>query len=80
MPWLDGEIKNCKIHEGILEMFFVICLILLSLLIIFVIKKLRLKALQKNNKINQPDIVIVNNDAQTNIETNQNNSQNILKK
>ena len=24
---LDGEIKNCKIHEGFLEMFFVIFLI-----------------------------------------------------
>ena len=82
---LDGEIKNCKIHEGKLEMFFVIFLIvlggviLLFLIIYFCVKKLRQKALLKNNKINQPDIVIVNNDAQPNIETNQNENQNIQK-
>ena len=82
---LDGEIKNCKIHEGWLEMFFVIFLIslggaiLLFLIIYFCRKKLRQKALQRNNQINQPDIVIVNNDAQPNIETNQNENQNIQK-
>ena len=82
---LDGEIKNCKIHEGWLEMFFVIFLIslggaiLLFLILYFCIKKLRQKALQRNNQINQPDIVIVNNDAQPNIETNQNENQNIQK-
>ena len=82
---LDGEIKNCKIHEGWLEMFFVIFLIslgvaiLLFLVIYFCGKKLRQKALQRNNQINQPDIVIVNNDAQPNIETNQNENQNIQK-
>ena len=82
---LDGEIKNCKIHEGKLEMFCVIFLIvlggviLLFLIIYFCRKKLRQKALQRNNQINQPDIVIVNNDAQPNIETNQNENQNIQK-
>ena len=81
---LDGEIKNCKIHEGFLEMFFVIFLIalgglILLFLIIFFIKKLRQKALLRNNQINQPDIVIVNNNAQPNIETNQNENQNIQK-
>ena len=82
---LDGEIKNCKIHEGKLEMFFVIFLIvlggaiLLFLIIYFCVKKLRQKALLRNNQINQPDIVIVNNDAQPNIETNQNENQNIQK-
>ena len=85
---LDGVIKNCKIHEGYLEMFFVIFLIVLGFLILlgFIIfllrnqiKKVRLKALQRNNQINQPDIVIVNNDAQPNIETNQNENQNIQK-
>ena len=82
---LDGEIKNCKIHEGRLEMFFVIFLIvlggviLLFLIIYFCVKKLRQKALLRNNQINQPDIVIVNNDAQPNIETNQNENQNIQK-
>ena len=84
---LDGEIKNCKIHEGYLEMFFVIFLIIDGLitpfLIIFfitkLIKKLRQKALLRNNQINQPDIVIVNNEAQPNIETNQNENQNIQK-
>ena len=85
---LDGEIKNCKIHEGYLEMFFVIFLIVIGglitpfLIIFFItklIKKLRLKTLQRNNQINQPDIVIVNNEAQPNIETNQNENQNIQK-
>ena len=85
---LAGEIKNCKIHEGFLEMFFVIFLIvigglILPFLIIFfitkLIKKLRQKALLRNNQINQPDIVIVNNNAQPNIETNQNENQNIQK-
>ena len=82
---LDGEIKNCKIHEGKLEMFFVIFLIvlggviLLFLIIYFCVKKLRQKALLRNNQINQPDIVILNNDAQPNIETNQNENQNIQK-
>ena len=82
---LDGEIKNCKIHEGKLEMFFVIFLIvlggviLLFLIIYFCVKKLRQKALLRNNQINQPDIVIVNNEAQPNIETNQNENQNIQK-
>ena len=85
---LDGVIKNCKIHEGFLEMYFVIVLIvsgfliLLGLIIFLIrnqIKKVRLKALQRNNQINQPDIVIVNNDAQPNIETNQNENQNIQK-
>ena len=82
---LDGEIKNCKIHEGWLEMFFVIFLIslggaiLLFLIIYFCRKKLRQKALQRNNQINQPDIVIVNNDVQPNIESNQNENQNIQK-
>ena len=45
----------------------------------FCIRKLQLKALQRNNQINQPDIVIVNNEAQPNIETNQNENQNIQK-
>ena len=85
---LAGEIKNCKIHEGFLEMFFVIFLIVIGglitpfLIIFFItklIKKLRLKTLQRNNQINQPDIVIVNNNAQPNIETNQNENQNIQK-
>ena len=85
---LAGEIKNCKIHEGFLEMFFVIILmvaggLITPFLIIFfitkLIKKLRLKTLQRNNQINQPDIVIVNNEAQPNIETNQNENQNIQK-
>jgi hypothetical protein len=81
---LDGEIKNCKIHEGFLEMFFVLFLIVLGgvillFLIIIFIKKLRQKALLRNNQINQPDIVIVNNNAQPNIETNQNENQNIQK-
>ena len=85
---LAGEIKNCKIHEGFLEMFFVIFLIVIGglitpfLIIFFItklIKKLRLKTLQRNNQINQPDIVIVNNEAQPNIETNQNENQNIQK-
>ena len=85
---LDGEIKNCKIHEGFLEMFFVIFLIVIGglitpfLIIFFItklIKKLRQKALLRNNQINQPDIVIVNNDAQPNIETNQNENLNIQK-
>ena len=67
MACLDGEIKNCKIHEGKLEMFFVIFLIvlggviLLFLIIYFCRKKLRQKALQRNNQINHPDIVILNN-------------------
>ena len=85
---LDGEIKNCKIHEGKVEMFFVIFLIAIGglitlfLIIFFItklIKKLRQKALLRNNQINQPDIVIVNNDAQPNIETNQNENLNIQK-
>ena len=69
-------------------MFFVIFLIVIGglitpfLIIFFItklIKKLRLKTLQRNNQINQPDIVIVNNEAQPNIETNQNENQNIQK-
>ena len=85
---LAGEIKNCKIHEGFLEMFFVIFLIVIGglitpfLIIFFItklIKKMRQKALQRNNQINQPDIVIVNNEAQPKIETNQNENQNIQK-
>ena len=85
---LAGEIKNCKINEGFLEMFFVIFLIAIGglitlfLIIFFItklIKKMRQKALQRNNQINQPDIVIVNNEAQPKIETNQNENQNIQK-
>ena len=68
-------------------MFFVFLIVLggliLPFLIIFfitkLIKKLRQKALLRNNQINQPDIVIVNNEAQPNIETNQNENQNIQK-
>ena len=85
---LDGEIKNCKIHEGYLEMYFVIflialggtiLLILITCLLRYLIRKLRQKALLRNNQINQPDIVIVNNEAQPNIETNQNENLNIQK-
>ena len=88
MACLAGEIKNCKIHEGYLEMYFVILLMVLAgavLLVLIVcllrylIRKLRPKALQRNNQINQPDIVIVNNEAQPKIETNQNENQNIQK-
>ena len=56
-----------------------ILLILIICLLRYLIKKLRQKALQSNNQINQPDIVIVNNEAQPNIETNQNENQNIQK-
>ena len=85
---LAGEIKNCKIHEGDLEMYFVIflmvlagavLLVLIVCLLRYLIRKLRQKALLRNNQINQPDIVIVNNEAQPNIETNQNENQNIQK-
>ena len=56
-----------------------ILLILITCLLRYLIRKLRQKALLRNNQINQPDIVIVNNDAQPNIETNQNENLNIQK-